>query len=51
MKLQLGKPCWFELIIDRSAFRESVKCCCGKTKKDKDSRQKHRHTCAFFEMP
>lgn len=51
MKLQLGNPCWFELIIDRQALRESFKCCGDKARKRKVARQKHRHTCAFFEMP
>ena len=51
MKLQLGNPCWFELVIDRQALRESLKYCGAKAKKGKVAREKHRHTCAFFELP
>jgi len=51
MKLQLGNPRWLELVFDRHAFRESFKCCGNKPKKGKTTREKHRHTCAFFEMP
>ena len=51
MKLQLGNPCWFELVVDRRALRKSLKICAGKVRKGKEAREKHRHTCAFFELP